>query len=797
MNEISATSAAHDLTLIPKAGEKLSFLQFRGYQIGPIHLGVAAIAIALVIAALVAYRLRKPSPMTSLNPNRNIKPIASDDVGQSSKRPIERKDEPVGKSENLKPDLLKDPKPNSPVNIPAKVEEARVQVIQPPQKPFKSFDIKILDKAYHISSEEELRRTVRALGGEVSSGKYGHGKLTLDFPNHWSSLKIDAALVKQFVTELRTVADVFETNHDYRFYVAPKVIETQEGTLTIRKYSNGVVEVVSSKDSCRNDWTGRRVFSNGRVESGDFRNFELHSGTYVEEGMTTYHFPKHLIQSYGKQARSLMCTQDNEGKTNLIVLAHKNPESDIARTWDYVQVNEDPTQVLVRILKEDDLNFHHHAKGLKEVLSGPLDCEKFIQHLIKTNEIFSINSRPLVVLLAMIKEKGLKVNLHHQHPDTQETLLDLHSNNEYVLKALLAADPTLIQRSERMEAAIVRSFLSNRKKPAQVLLKALEAQNIPLLPKELLYKKVAFADDMVTLEELKALTRPDQETVYQLANGKSRFDVVEKMRTLGFVRDQDVLINEGPSILGFNMDAVEINEGLNSFLTDLRSKGLLLTEDEFGKLDKKKYVSKGDDIGRILGRDYIEKKAHELGLKHVKVPRKMIVINPNKGDDLKLRLREDLSIFASSNGVEVYAEKIRESSRKVTTEEVAELLRLFEMAGFNDIHWGNVIVADDGVYIVDTEFTNFWVNRFYFKNGRQHAEMAKIVHALPKEQQQPFIDEINAKIEAYREVEEEYDRQRKLLAEAEQAALKKNGCFYGPTFTFSITALTANNQVLV
>jgi hypothetical protein len=67
--------------------------------------------------------------------------------------------------------------------------------------------------------------------------------------------------------------------------------------------------------------------------------------------------------------------------------------------------------------------------------------------------------------------------------------------------------------------------------------------------------------------------------------------------------------------------------------------------------------------------------------------------------------------------------------------------------------------------------------------------MAKIVHALPVEQQQILIDELNIKIETYQKNEEELNEQRMLRLKAEQAALQKSGCFYGPDFTFPVNEL--------
>lgn len=64
--------------------------------------------------------------------------------------------------------------------------------------------------------------------------------------------------------------------------------------------------------------------------------------------------------------------------------------------------------------------------------------------------------------------------------------------------------------------------------------------------------------------------------------------------------------------------------------------------------------------------------------------------------------------------------------------------------------------------------------------------MEKIVHALPMEQQKALIVELIIKIETYQKNEEDLNEQRMLRLNAEQAALQKSGCFYGPDFTFTV-----------
>ena len=647
-----------------------------------------------------------------------------------------------------------------------------------PTESFKSFTVKISETSISISSLKEMGLKAREIAQLVSDR---HIKIRIDIPSHG----LERAQAMKFIEELKSVVHVSSTRWTDLFDVVSKKTEEIQENLTIRKYNNGVIEEVqSSRENEAEDlwthWEGRRIYPDGVIETGRFDNFCFHKGTRTEKEITTYKLPDCLVKNYSLD-RSLIYS-DIEGEKKLIVIGRK-PGSG---PWDceYVQVKEELIPTLAEILKKtNDVRETH----LREIFSGPINCEEFVSFLFETNSIFSLQSYPLCFLLKSIQEKGLVVNLRQHHPETGETFLDLYAGNTEVLKTLLAIDPALIERRQGMEIPFVRSLLAGNQKGASFLFATMEEQKIALLPRELLFKKVAFSEGELTPEELQMVPLEDREIVYRLANIYSQLNAVRIMRTLGFGRNEELLMPEGPSIFGCNMDALEMHDRLADFLIHLRSQKLLLTQSEFDQLSEGNYINKGNDIGRIAGRDYIEKKAGELGLKHVKVPKKMIVI-PDVTTNLALYIDKNLCIQTSSDGITVYAEPIQGVKRAITAEEVSELLRLFEATGFNDIHWSNVIVAQDGVYIIDTEFTNFWATRLYFKKGRQYVEMAKIVHALPIEQQQTLIDQLNAKMEMYQKHEEELDRQRMLRLQVEWAALVKFG-FYKPCFDFPVNEL--------
>lgn len=354
---------------------------------------------------------------------------------------------------------------------------------------------------------------------------------------------------------------------------------------------------------------------------------------------------------------------------------------------------------------------------LREVLSGPIQCERFVQYLFETNAIFSLQFGPLESLLKIIKEKQLSINLLHRHSKSGETLLGRCLEREKTLTALLSIDPTAIQRIEEIDTIFVQALVKKvSKNTLSVFLAAMEQQKVTFTsPQTLVLKKIVFEPNNVRLEDLQVLSRQDQELAYHLANIYSKINVVRTMRALGFTRSENLLTRDAPSIFSGNMDVLDMHECLYKFLKDLHAQKLLLTQAEFDQLPKDNYMSKGKEISRIMGRNYVERKARELGLQHIKVPKKLVVIDGTS--DLRFRSDSYLDLIAD-NSVTIYAEKIRSANREMTAEEESELQRLVEATKYGDGHASNFIVAEDGVYIIDTEFENFDITKFYFERGR-------------------------------------------------------------------------------
>lgn len=300
----------------------------------------------------------------------------------------------------------------------------------PKKVDFQTFTIKIAEKSLLISSFEEMRLKAREIGQQVSDK---HIKLRIVIP-HYGLERIQAV---ELIEELRGVADVILTESGV-FHILPKKREETQENLTIRRYDNGVIEKVQSSKKDTWDWQGRRIYPNGVIETGRFDNFCWHSGTCIENEVTTYRLPDILIESH-RLGRGLMYAEI-EGEKQLIVVQKKSGSDNS----DYVQVDEKLIPTFAEILRKEYVS----EKSLQEILSGPIDCEEFFKFLFETNLIFSLGEHSLESVLKIIQEKELNVNLRQQNPMTKETLLHCYSKNARITQTLLAIDPNLIDEAE-------------------------------------------------------------------------------------------------------------------------------------------------------------------------------------------------------------------------------------------------------------------------------------------------------------------------------------------------------------
>lgn len=253
-----------------------------------------------------------------------------------------------------------------------------------------------------------------------------------------------------------------------------------------------------------------------------------------------------------------------------------------------------------------------------------------------------------------------------------------------------------------------KALAKGDEKVAQELISSMEKEGVECTQQERWQIKVLNLDfnDMDFL----ALTPQMQSLIYRTANNFNNIPLVTRLNALGNYNIADVF-PKGPCIISLRMDIASINQILFEFLVKLRQENRLVTENEFQDLQQNQsWIKKGKKIPRILGCDYISQLTEKLNLKHIKVPEKKGVISSNT-ETLSIEIEEHgnngLLVDAYAKDITIYAQKIQKTNRLLSREEISELFIIIEAANFTDLWDHNFIVAEDGIYFIDTEIKSF------------------------------------------------------------------------------------------
>jgi hypothetical protein len=321
-----------------------------------------------------------------------------------------------------------------------------------------------------------------------------------------------------------------------------------------------------------------------------------------------------------------------------------------------------------------------------------------------TPRICTLNAESTLEVLQLIKQKNVQINLNEKTP-TGETLFTLWAGKRQteITKILLELDSSLIQQIRgSAESPYVRSVLRHSKE-ADLLYDAMAGAGMKLTEEEEWVRRAYKNDNQFSDDEFTKLDIDLRKKIFYIANAYANEKMVGRLKSLGM--NESPLFLPGPGIHAENMDIITAREVMESFLKRLRKDRVLLTEEEFLKLGPEKYIKKGDQIGRILGKEFIEKIVAENGLKHIKVPKKIAVISEDK-KAIGFKL-DGLEIRPSDAHVKIYAERVHSVERKLSLEEAIEFMIVLEKTGFNDFGGVNFFFCEDGVYFIDTEYTNF------------------------------------------------------------------------------------------
>lgn len=431
----------------------------------------------------------------------------------------------------------------------------------------------------------------------------------------------------------------------------------------------------------------------------------------------------------------------------------------------YIRYPGSPYEALLKIAQDKTKRYGwvgslHYGSPIMHLLQHPhnhlLTAQGVLACLTSVNSegsiaLHSLNRESLMEALQLMQDHGVAIDLHKIDPVTKETLFSQWAGSgfEHVTRKLLEIDPTAISQTKGRETSFFAKALDEGKeKEARVLLQAMEAQKIRCTLHDAWLKRAFLNDCNFTKKSFDKLPEGLKRKLWKVANVFVHKEFLQKLRDFGMKRLQPQLAPIGPAIFSSSMDAIDVEHALKTFFADLRKENLLLTKEEFSKKERSLYISKGRDLGRILGRNYIEREIKRLGLRHVKVPKKTAVIQPEEKEQTSIQCSistaGDMKLYCSD--IEVYAEKITAIKRFASKEMMLEFLELLRVTGFNDFFGYNFFMGrnergEEGIYCIDTEYTNFSSLPCYSNIGSIGSLMKEEDHQwLERELNQRFDD---------------------------------------------------------
>ncbi|MBN9379019.1 MAG: hypothetical protein BGO14_02595 [Chlamydiales bacterium 38-26] len=506
-------------------------------------------------------------------------------------------------------------------------------------------------------------------------------------------------------------------------------IEREDG-MTRVEYINGIVEEMIH--SRHHEFEGRRRFPSGVEEVGIFCDYtlELNEGKRIENMRTVYvRGVKTLHELFIEGNCNLLFGLVNEELQKKVYVFEEIGTNEFVMYTD--QRPEFAASLLLKMVLSDDKMRPYSYRTILESLEDP---RAFILSLLEsiqpqnTLPIFSLDSDLFFSTLKKAQELSIEIDLITPDSATGSNLFHKHlkSRNSELNSLMIESDPRVLSRRLSHEKTpLTSAFLDGNKEKAKVYLEAMEKHHLQLSLQEVWLKRVFENDLDFTDDEFKQLAPATQKRAYRVAHAFNCIAWVERLNRLGMAVPK--LQRDETRLFSIDMDAVELNQSLQAYLYKLRAAQRILTQDEFDDWNKKNqqmgiskdyagttrthaWIKKGRGIDRLIGRDRIESAIHQLGVKSVKVPSKIAVIPSSEHLTMLLHVEMDqtynLDVFAQD--VEVYAQEIKRSSRKISRKEMVELIAVMQMVQYGDIHDFNFVVAEDGVYFIDTESKSFY-----------------------------------------------------------------------------------------
>lgn len=520
-----------------------------------------------------------------------------------------------------------------------------------------------------------------------------------------------------------------------RTLLFPK-LATQESHGLYHKdsYANGVVEEYLSGDSVRT-----RTYSDGTIEKGifDARNLQLLSGYRLSDGRFTYFDPEmvceysvnadHDRRRLGIKIHFARIVIDSFSNAKRIALIQGvNPQFTL-----YEGSVHDALFKFARC----PLPPHSFTQMLTY---AEVDTAHFWNYLLKPHQIvhnslplFFIQAQPLLELLKRIQKEGLEVNLRLVDGDTTFFNKWLRKGSLELIELILELDPSVIHELAK-EAVIAKAYCQDQIYKVALLLKTADQERAILHPNDEWIRRAVSGDNSFSDQDFDALDSVLQDSIYEIANMHRHEALILRLSSLLKVDEEPVVI-EVPNILPQNRDFVYAKNAIQDFLLQLRTRKLLLTEEEFlSQHNIECFIPKQRDaIYRLVGKDLLEQNAKKRGWKFIKAPIEYAVQKSNSTNyTVSLVALDSDYVTIEVEQLKIYSEKIETADRELEKEEADELLDALEALNFRDAHPRNFIVGKEGTYFIDLELMSFTSTPYL----SEWKKLTKLVHPNYREE---------------------------------------------------------------
>jgi hypothetical protein len=334
-----------------------------------------------------------------------------------------------------------------------------------------------------------------------------------------------------------------------------------------------------------------------------------------------------------------------------------------------------------------------------------------------TPRICTLNRQSTLEALQLCKEHKVKINFDDKREggktlfalwvasDGIERGSDEAKDRLKIIQLILELDPSVIRQVQGLSLSpFVQHAIRGSREIARLLLDTMTDQEVSLSDEEQWIAKAVTDDDDFADHAFTSLKTPLKSAIFFVANSCHHERMVKRLKPLITLQPPEPLASL--NIFAQHMDIITIKERMATFLSELRTEGELLTQEEFDALEtKENYVEdNSEDIGQILGGKFIAKVIKANKTPYFKVLKRIAVVKDKKNITFTLDAKLDTEV----TGFKIYREKkVGAISRQFSVTEEVAYVDILQATGLIDCSPDKLIFGEDGIYFTSHSYASF------------------------------------------------------------------------------------------